>query len=82
MHAGSGRSSAVFELMAHPDANIDFAGAMQDAGHLVLDRCGLVYDSSVRACRCCCQALRATLPIVLVQRPTSCTGEAGKACCL
>lgn len=39
VHAGEGRKAAVFELMARPDAAIDFAAAMQDAGHLVDNRC-------------------------------------------
>lgn len=38
VHAGAGRKAAVFELMARPDAAIDFAAAMQDAGHGVEDR--------------------------------------------
>ena len=38
VHAGAGRKAAVFELMARPDAALDFAAAMQGAGHSVAPR--------------------------------------------
>ena len=36
VHAGAGRRAAVFELMARPDAALDFGAAMQGAGHSVV----------------------------------------------
>ena len=38
VHAGAGRRAAVFELMARPDAALDFGAAMQGAGHSVAPR--------------------------------------------